>query len=161
MLTGLGGPARLYQATWHIGTRPFYETPGAILAKATSFGARQHLRGAIKRSLRGLRIRPRAVLLLTCIPDKLRDAPDGNTARVTCWTPYPWRRYRTHCPGRRYTKILLTCIPDTLPRAAIHIEIAHMQTRRSRYRVPPLVYPCPRDVERSQSETQSERHEAR
>ena len=77
-LIGLGGPARLYQATGHIGTRPFYEILGAIPLKADSFGHAKRLRGAIMyRSLRGLRIPPWAVLFLACIPDKLRGVPGG------------------------------------------------------------------------------------
>ena len=45
-LIGLGGPARLYQAVGHIGTRPFYETPGVILLKVDSFGhAKRSSRG--------------------------------------------------------------------------------------------------------------------
>ena len=212
MLTGLGGPARLYQAIGHIGTRPLYETPGAILPKTDSFGCAKRLPGTIMcRSLRGLRIRPRPVLLLAFITDILRGARDGDTARVPYWTPYPWWRYRTncsgedtsrycshayqtHCPGRRHDEvlraylpnsvlivtrppprpravILLSCIPhtlsrmaivtipisripgtllwmailreytrdtlpravipDELPRAAIHIETAHVHTRRT------------------------------
>ena len=56
-LTGLGGPARLYQAIGHIGTRPFYEALGAILLKVDSFGH-------TKRSSRG-----HYVLIVTWPPD--------------------------------------------------------------------------------------------
>ena len=77
-LIELGGPARLYQAIGHIETRLFYETLGAILLKADSFGHAKRLRGAIMyRSLRGLRIPPWAVLFLACMPDKLRGASGG------------------------------------------------------------------------------------
>ena len=38
LLTGLGGPARLYRTIGHIETRPFYKTPGALLHKDISFG---------------------------------------------------------------------------------------------------------------------------
>ena len=36
LLTKLGGPERLYHAIGHIGTRLFYETPGAIVLTAAS-----------------------------------------------------------------------------------------------------------------------------
>ena len=116
-LIGLGGPARLYQAIGHIGARPFYETPRAILLKADSFGHAKRLRGAVMyRSLRGLRKRPWAVLFLACIPDELRGAPGGilhvyHTGHPTPGgdtgqpapggdTPrYFTLAYQTHCPG--------------------------------------------------------------
>ena len=34
------------------------------------------------------------------------------------------RTYKTDCPGRRYSEILYTCMPDILPRAAITILIS-------------------------------------
>ena len=95
-LTGLGGPARLYQGIERIETRPFYEPPGTVLPKAASVGRAKRLRGAtMYRALRGLRIQTCAVLLLACIPDKLRGARDGETARVPYRTPCSWRRYQT------------------------------------------------------------------
>ena len=99
--------ATLYQGTEHIGPRPFYEPPGTVLPKAASFGRAKRLSGTtMYRALRGLRIQPRAVLLPACIPDKLRGARDGETARVPNRTPCSWRRYQTNCSGRGYTEIL-------------------------------------------------------
>ena len=113
VLTGLGGSAQLYQAIWPIGTRPFYQTPGAILPKATSFGSAKHLRGAIRyRALRGL-LRPRAVILLACIPEKPTGAPDGYPARVLYWT------------------LLLAAIRNKLPRAVIHRDTTHRPARHA------------------------------
>ena len=71
------------------------------------------------------------VLLLAFIPDKLRDAPDGGTARVQYRAPCPWgetgqttpggdtsryysHAYQTHCPERRHGEVLRAYLPDTV-----------------------------------------------
>ena len=111
VLTRLGGLTR-HQAIWPIGT--FYETPGAILPKATPVGRAKYLRGVITyRSLSSLGIRPRLGLLLACIPDKLRG---------------PRRRY---CACTIPDALPLAAIADTLHGAAIYRDTGRMHTRHT------------------------------
>ena len=105
--------------------------------------------------------RPRAVISFSCIPDTLprvaintillSNIPDTLLLRTAIL--------------REYTRDTLprAAIPDELHRA-IHRNCSHaFQTHslRQRYRMPLVVYSCPRAVERSYSGTQSERHGAR
>ena len=115
-------------------------------------------------------------------------APADDTARVRPGHPasgsdtgqLPHAVIPGNCRERRYSKNLLRCKPDaqsrtefardTLPQAAIPDDCPGRRCTSNcsrpnqtpspgrRYRVPPLVYPCPRAVELSYSGTQSERH---